>query len=796
MDATNQNSPKPVSRPVGLPPWLSKRPSMEPKLVVVEGHATREEIEVRLPLTIGREQGVGLVISHPLVSRQHCTLTRRDGFLWVKDMGSSNGTYVNGQRVAEGKLEPGDRLTIGPLTFVALYQAAEAVSSRQLARRLAAQARRHQSDNVSKSLSEELYLGASRELESEQASSESESASPSDLPGGSSPGPEQEDTSSKTASQVAGQSQPAGASETPPQEHADQPAQRDPGDNQAPLVVPRPETGSIPEGPSGLEGQAVSEPPSVPELSVSEPSVPEPSVSEPSVSQSSLVPEAGARSTPPAEAFTPDPSPADRSLEGGSLAENADQEDATVDLIGSVGGAERPAPQASGGVGPPGGPVTNSQGEPLSPLGPHPTGNWSSRFGAEPPLGGDPAHEQTTFEGEDTDDSTCEIYLPEDSEDEPQEDGAEGQRRQSAPTDDRQASSQQNDDEGLLYDEDDGGPLPIPEGSDDDEQIGLFFTWAQQMANATARRSSENHSGENRAGENRAGENRAGENRSGENRSGENRSGEGSPNQPQSGDTQLGGVQPGQDQPSQVQPGQVPTNVDQASGPQVHERQARERQAGERQAGAGRSPQQPLQGVLGFPHADSPEDVAALLAADVARLPDTSKDPSQTVLAISVSAEEMSKAPVQVENQTSKPGGSDTASRKPTRQEMVLGYLVAQINRLQITIFEHYQRAAITLELVSRLQQNQWDLIRSELDRLCSLNDLLRKKLEQAHPNMPIELGQTSEDAEAARQAEEALKEIHSRLLEQMSQMQQSARQQWKNVRSFLHANGIEPPSA
>jgi pSer/pThr/pTyr-binding forkhead associated (FHA) protein len=96
---------------------------MNPKLIIVEGEATQDEIQVRLPMTIGRVQGNGLVISHPLVSRTHCELVRRDDWLWVRDLGSANGTFIGEQRVeGEAVLKPGDRLTVGPLTFVAVYQ--------------------------------------------------------------------------------------------------------------------------------------------------------------------------------------------------------------------------------------------------------------------------------------------------------------------------------------------------------------------------------------------------------------------------------------------------------------------------------------------------------------------------------------------------------------------------------------------------------------------------------------------------------------------------------------------------
>lgn len=110
-------------RRVGLPSWLARRPAMNPKLIVVEGEASQDEIQVKLPMTIGRVQGNGLVIAHPLVSRKHCEIVKRDDWLWVKDYDSANGTFIGDARIqGEAVLRPGDRLKVGPLTFVAVYQ--------------------------------------------------------------------------------------------------------------------------------------------------------------------------------------------------------------------------------------------------------------------------------------------------------------------------------------------------------------------------------------------------------------------------------------------------------------------------------------------------------------------------------------------------------------------------------------------------------------------------------------------------------------------------------------------------
>jgi predicted component of type VI protein secretion system len=96
------------------------------KLVVVGGDVKTSEIPLRLPATIGRGRGQSIVLPHPLVSRQHCELFERDGMLMVRDLGSLNGTFVNNRRVTESPLAPGELLTIGTVTFRAVYEPAAA----------------------------------------------------------------------------------------------------------------------------------------------------------------------------------------------------------------------------------------------------------------------------------------------------------------------------------------------------------------------------------------------------------------------------------------------------------------------------------------------------------------------------------------------------------------------------------------------------------------------------------------------------------------------------------------------
>lgn len=69
-------------------------------------------------VTIGRREDCDLRIPLGDVSRKHCTIMQSDAGLQIQDLGSSNGTYVNDERVQQSPLNAGDRLRIGSLRFV------------------------------------------------------------------------------------------------------------------------------------------------------------------------------------------------------------------------------------------------------------------------------------------------------------------------------------------------------------------------------------------------------------------------------------------------------------------------------------------------------------------------------------------------------------------------------------------------------------------------------------------------------------------------------------------------------
>ena len=68
-------------------------------------------------LIVGRAVTSDIPIYDPTVSRQHAELALADGGVHVKDLGSSNGTFVNGEQIAEHVAHPEDIVTFGKVAF-------------------------------------------------------------------------------------------------------------------------------------------------------------------------------------------------------------------------------------------------------------------------------------------------------------------------------------------------------------------------------------------------------------------------------------------------------------------------------------------------------------------------------------------------------------------------------------------------------------------------------------------------------------------------------------------------------
>ncbi len=95
-----------------------------PRLVLADG----QEVPIRQPTIVGSAPSAGVVLDERTVSRIHAELEPRSDGLWVRDLGSKNGTFIDEVRIESGRIPPaGGRLRLGGLTVLVQYDAPEPV---------------------------------------------------------------------------------------------------------------------------------------------------------------------------------------------------------------------------------------------------------------------------------------------------------------------------------------------------------------------------------------------------------------------------------------------------------------------------------------------------------------------------------------------------------------------------------------------------------------------------------------------------------------------------------------------
>ncbi len=101
------------------------------ELKVLEGRQQGKAIPLNVrQFLIGREEDCHLRPNSDLVSRHHCVFTVDDFTVRLRDLGSTNGTFVNGERVqGQVVLEPGDHVSVGKLSFEIVIRKGAPVSA-------------------------------------------------------------------------------------------------------------------------------------------------------------------------------------------------------------------------------------------------------------------------------------------------------------------------------------------------------------------------------------------------------------------------------------------------------------------------------------------------------------------------------------------------------------------------------------------------------------------------------------------------------------------------------------------
>ena len=104
------------------------------KIEAISGDLTGQEISIDRDMLIGRHQSADIALQAAEISRKHAAFLIKEDALWVQDLGSSNGTFVNDVRIAEEtRLKEGDLVQFASLKFSVLAPAVQIAIQPELA---------------------------------------------------------------------------------------------------------------------------------------------------------------------------------------------------------------------------------------------------------------------------------------------------------------------------------------------------------------------------------------------------------------------------------------------------------------------------------------------------------------------------------------------------------------------------------------------------------------------------------------------------------------------------------------
>jgi hypothetical protein len=119
--AAATDAPEPVAPRRRTEPALPDlRAGVEPRLEVVAamGHQPGTTFEIGNGVTLGRADSSDIRVDDPFASSAHARIFQRGEFLYIEDMGSTNGTYLNGRQLRSAeRLKPADLIRIGDTEY-------------------------------------------------------------------------------------------------------------------------------------------------------------------------------------------------------------------------------------------------------------------------------------------------------------------------------------------------------------------------------------------------------------------------------------------------------------------------------------------------------------------------------------------------------------------------------------------------------------------------------------------------------------------------------------------------------
>jgi hypothetical protein len=84
-------------------------------------------LKMEKQIVIGRSSELDMVLVEDMVSRKHAKITVSAGKITIEDLGSTNGTFVNGEKIKQARLKEGDRILIGTSILKLVHQGANAM---------------------------------------------------------------------------------------------------------------------------------------------------------------------------------------------------------------------------------------------------------------------------------------------------------------------------------------------------------------------------------------------------------------------------------------------------------------------------------------------------------------------------------------------------------------------------------------------------------------------------------------------------------------------------------------------
>src|SRR4026208_562560 len=93
--------------------YMNDRPRFALRFIAGRSQAGEFPLRMNREIIIGRSSDLDMVLVEDMVSRRHAKISSTDAEVYIQDLGSTNGTFVNGEKVSRSRLQEGDRILVG-----------------------------------------------------------------------------------------------------------------------------------------------------------------------------------------------------------------------------------------------------------------------------------------------------------------------------------------------------------------------------------------------------------------------------------------------------------------------------------------------------------------------------------------------------------------------------------------------------------------------------------------------------------------------------------------------------------